>query len=88
MKRSQDSQWRRMFAISGKFPLTDAEHRQFIGMVVGREVTSRKTLTPLEVRQAVAAYEGYLLMSQLMRDARDSGRRLAEPTPGPVGAVR
>ena len=79
MRRSQDPNWRHMFAIARKFPLTDDEHRAFAGMVIGREIASRKELTPDEVRRVLAGYHGYLYMSHLMREARDQRRRLTEP---------
>lgn len=79
LTRGNDPQWRRMFAIAAKFPLTDEEHREFASMVLGRDITSRKQMTPIEVRMMVAAYNGYLLMAHLMREARDDGRRFEEP---------
>lgn len=73
-----------MFALMGRFPLTDDEHRDFISMLLGRPdanpVKTRKELTPGEVRIVVAGYEGYLLMAHVMRDVRHSGRRFDDPT--------
>lgn len=93
MKRAEDPNWRHLFAVLKKFPLTDDEHRAFIGMVIGRPadhpLRSRKELTPGEVMLAVAAYEGYLLMSSMMRDARDFGRRFEteEASDGEIGTA-
>lgn len=77
--RQNDPNWRRMFALMGRYPLTDDEHREFISMILRREITSRKELRPLEVVVVCAAYEAYPLMAHLIRDARDSGRRFVDP---------
>ena len=77
--RGRDPNWRRMFAIMSKFPLTDDEHREFIGMLIGREIRTRKELSPSEVCLVVAGYEGYLLMAAHMRDIRGSSRTFTEP---------
>ena len=78
MKRSADPNWRRMFALMSRFPLTDEEHRHFCSMILRRDIQSRKELRPLEVVVVCAAYEGYPLMAHLIRDARDSGRRFVD----------
>lgn len=78
LSRNNDPNWRRLFALMGKFPLTREEHHQFCSVILRRDITSRKQLRPLEVVVMCAAYEGYAFMAHLIRDARDSGRRFVD----------
>lgn len=79
MSRGQDPNFRKMFALRKEYfyVLTDEEFRTWIGMLLHREITSRKDLTPTEVILVNAGMEGFLLMSSHLRDIRGT-RRMTE----------
>ena len=82
MSRGQDPNWRRMFHLRTTYfyMLTDDEFRTWVGMLIGREITSRRQLQPRDVIIVNAGMEGYLLMSSHLRDIRGT-RTMTEPDP-------